>query len=722
MTAFHHRLAGAALSSAKVLDCVQTARGVRCYLSAGKNWDIPAGADVAEIPRGLRVDLPAGSTLGCNGAVVALAPRPAAPVVPNGLNCLFAIEVDPSPDAVRDWLLWHCKRHGAHAAVLVRRLAPDSPADPIALLEAAQGIEGLEQFHLVDCDLPLGVAGKGDMRLRAYAPETPGKALLPAPAPDPYRSALTELALLEIVRDGWLSEARAVLYCGISDFLEPGRNVFDAAVASSSFLKFRGKRRYPWSVPADRPARVIDHGCRSFDGYPADSIWCVAPGGPLHAASWRPFRISNTLPDTVSQDFSYWRMAGIRHPGVSASQLVAKTSLVPDAAMISALSEVFPMAPLLPAEPQRPEAPENDRVLVITCMKNEGPFILEWLAYHRSIGVEDFLVYTNDCTDGTDAFFDLLQEKGLVEHRRNPFPAIGDTPQHAALADAQESDVASRAGWIICMDVDEYINIHVGDGHLSDLFAAVGEANMISLTWRLFGNAEIPEFRDEFVTDQFTRCAPLICRKPHQAWGFKTLFRNLGFYKKFGVHRPKGFRSEYLDQVHWVNGSGERMPQYYIRQGWRSSLSTYGYDLVTLNHYALRSAESFLVKRDRGRVNHVDRDQGMNYWFRMNHNTEEDTSIHRHAARHRAEYGRLLADPEIAAAHSAMVKAHRDKIAELRDRPDYAAFFNDITGAKLNALSYAMDRFGSRIFKEGPSEVPDELHRSAPELRRQRRS
>ena len=29
----------------------------------------------------------------------------------------------------------------------------------------------------------------------------------------------------------------------------------------------------------------------------------------------------------------------------------------------------------------------------------------------------------------------------------------------------------------------------------------------------------------------------------------------------------------------------------------------YGYDLVQLNHYAVRSAESFLVKRDRGRVN-----------------------------------------------------------------------------------------------------------------------
>ena len=54
-------------------------------------------------------------------------------------------------------------------------------------------------------------------------------------------------------------------------------------------------------------------------------------------------------------------------------------------------------------------------------MKNEGPFILEWIAYHLAIGVDDFLIYTNDCTDGTDEFLDILQDRGLVQHRINPF-------------------------------------------------------------------------------------------------------------------------------------------------------------------------------------------------------------------------------------------------------------------------------------------------------------
>ena len=39
------------------------------------------------------------------------------------------------------------------------------------------------------------------------------------------------------------------------------------------------------------------------------------------------------------------------------------------------------------------------RITAVTCVKNEGPFLLEWIAFHRIIGVTDFLFYSNDCSD-----------------------------------------------------------------------------------------------------------------------------------------------------------------------------------------------------------------------------------------------------------------------------------------------------------------------------------
>ncbi len=81
------------------------------------------------------------------------------------------------------------------------------------------------------------------------------------------------------------------------------------------------------------------------------------------------------------------------------------------------------------------------RRAIVTTMKNEGPFILEWIAYHRAIGFDDILVYTNDCTDGTDTMLDLLQTKGIVQHRDNPFRDSDLKPQHAALQAAEKRDL-----------------------------------------------------------------------------------------------------------------------------------------------------------------------------------------------------------------------------------------------------------------------------------------
>ena len=35
--------------------------------------------------------------------------------------------------------------------------------------------------------------------------------------------------------------------------------------------------------------------------------------------------------------------------------------------------------------------------LAILCVRNEAAFLLEWLAHHRAVGFDHFLVFSNDC-------------------------------------------------------------------------------------------------------------------------------------------------------------------------------------------------------------------------------------------------------------------------------------------------------------------------------------
>ncbi len=91
---------------------------------------------------------------------------------------------------------------------------------------------------------------------------------------------------------------------------------------------------------------------------------------------------------------------------------------------------------------------------------------------------------------------------------------------------------------------------------------------------------------------------------------------------------------------------------------------------MTLNHYVLRSAESFLFKRQRGRINHVDQDQGVSYCGNRNYATETDRSIHAHLPRAKEGLARLLVDEELFRLHQASVTWHRERIAALMAEDD----------------------------------------------------
>lgn len=635
-----------------------------------------------------------------------------------GLNVLAAVRNGESARTAAEWLRFHTEQHGMQGAVIFDRAPPQESRRFIQdLRQHAETISGLQRVVVVHSGLPLGKEGLPAEAHPFNVPGAPGKDRMEIPPADPWRAPLGEFLIYEILRARFLARARAVANIDLFDLLAPGggATVFDrAAEAANGCLRLGGVQAYPWRVRKGQQAGFADHICTQFDASGLRPRWCLAPAKAGENCIWRLIRVVGAEPDQAD-DFRFYRCMALRHPADTVSKIVPKTSLVETPELLDLATGYFSAKPVrIPEEQAIRRGGGKPKTTIVTTMKNEGPFILEWLAYHRVIGVDDFLIYTNDCTDGTDTMLQMLQDRGLVQHRENPFRTSDLKPQHAALQAAEREPVIRNADWLVCMDVDEFINIKCGGGRLADLFEAAGDANMISMTWRLFGNNDVRGFTGDLILREFTRCAFEVTRKPHQAWGFKTLFRNTGIFKKLGVHRPKGLKPQLWEDIRWVNGSGQNMPRGMFRNGWRSSMDTYGYDLVQLNHYAVRSAESFLVKRDRGRVNHVDRDQGLSYWFRMNNNAEEECSIRRMIPALEAEMSRLLADPEIAAAHEYACRKHREKIEELKTRDDMLALFRELTGDKLCKLSRMHAHFGANVFLSGPGVIPDEIAEQEP--------
>ena len=56
----------------------------------------------------------------------------------------------------------------------------------------------------------------------------------------------------------------------------------------------------------------------------------------------------------------------------------------------------------------QPDTHPHPRLTVVTCIKNEGEDLVEWLCFHRHIGVSDFVIYDNLSTDKTIEILNAL--------------------------------------------------------------------------------------------------------------------------------------------------------------------------------------------------------------------------------------------------------------------------------------------------------------------------
>lgn len=289
----------------------------------------------------------------------------------------------------------------------------------------------------------------------------------------------------------------------------------------------------------------------------------------------------------------------------------------------------------------------------ITCIRNEGPWVLDWIAHHLSAGFTHFLVASHDCMDGTDTLLDALQEKGLVTHL--PFEPEGDASvQWQAMKLLTRHDRYKSADIALFFDVDEYL---VLDGlPMDDL---IGNADAVPLRWHLFGHSGHGAYIDQPVSDRFIHAAPDGINLP-LAHFFKTLHRPQAF-RELGIHRPKG------KDAHWQTASNKRLPPEFAAQ--QSRINLYGVphqgERAWLNHYSVRSIEEFVLKSARGLPNHMDKPIAAGYWAERNFNSVKDLRIAPMRAAAQAVRETLS---DLNALHAASVAQHRKALATLTSK------------------------------------------------------
>lgn len=308
------------------------------------------------------------------------------------------------------------------------------------------------------------------------------------------------------------------------------------------------------------------------------------------------------------------------------------------------------------------DQPRRHKRAVVAAMRNEGLWLLEWIAFHKAIGFDTIFVASNDCTDGSDRMLARLDEIGEVIHLPNDAPPPGISPQEAGCALALAHPAMAEVEWLLHIDADEFLNITAGAGRIDDLIAVAPEADCINIVWKMFGSGGRRFWEGGSVLETFTRTEQGLRRRKLPLG--KSLFRPDRFDRIYS-HQPKKPRAA---DVVLTNTSGRVMPSdalfrpRMVRH--QTTLPRYfTWDNAAINHYAIRSLDVFLLKNHRGDglgIEHRKYRQGSPFWQSAERNEATDESILRHLPAMQDILTRLRADPPIADLEAAALSAFRD--------------------------------------------------------------
>ena len=124
---------------------------------------------------------------------------------------------------------------------------------------------------------------------------------------------------------------------------------------------------------------------------------------------------------------------------------------------------------------------------IIAVAKNEGMFLIEWIAHHLALGFDHIVVATNDCEDGSDKLLDAISIDFPVVHLDNSNVVTGCTIQKRGNRMCLNHKVVQESDWTLNIDIDEFLNIRSAMAQIKTFLKQYHDADAIALLWKLFG-------------------------------------------------------------------------------------------------------------------------------------------------------------------------------------------------------------------------------------------
>lgn len=146
----------------------------------------------------------------------------------------------------------------------------------------------------------------------------------------------------------------------------------------------------------------------------------------------------------------------------------------------------------------------DDRIAICAIFKDEARYLPEWLAFHRLVGIDQFVLYDNGSTDGGS---ELIRRSSFAS-RVTLIEWPGAGAQIAAYEDFCANH-AARFAWAAIIDLDEYIMPESGTSIREPLARRTySDYSAILLQWLVFGSSGHQRSPGGLVLENYTTRLP----------------------------------------------------------------------------------------------------------------------------------------------------------------------------------------------------------------------
>lgn len=145
-------------------------------------------------------------------------------------------------------------------------------------------------------------------------------------------------------------------------------------------------------------------------------------------------------------------------------------------------------------------SPSQCRLAVCCIIKNEAPYLREWIEFHRAVGVQKFFFYLNDCTDNSEDILNAYVNDGLIDY----VVFNGESMQIPAYQDCLDRHHAD-AEWLAFIDLDEFLVPTTAASVIEVLDSIPKDCDQVLAKWLFFGSSGHVKASSELVVKRFTR-------------------------------------------------------------------------------------------------------------------------------------------------------------------------------------------------------------------------